>query len=235
MKHFNIISKILLVVVAVAGLAIGMSAVANYDNSTNSATESIFSDNNTIDSNCGSGKCGDGDDKATATDAKCGGDDAKAVVKEAKCGEGKCGEGKCGGDNAAAKQTNLMDVDTNGDGKVSKTEFSNHSTNEFPNKDSNNDGKLTSDECMMFESFNADGNEYVSKTEFEAGHNSMFAKMDSNNDDFIDANEAKSMHKSDNAKCGEGKCGEGKCGGDNAKAAVSDKADDAKCGEGKCG
>ena len=221
MKHFNIVSKILLVVLAVAGIAIGMSAVANYDNSTNSATESIFSDNNTIDSNCGSGKCG--------------GDDAKAVVKEAKCGEGKCGEGKCGGDKAAAKQPNLMDVDANGDGKISKTEFSNHSTNEFPNKDSNNDGKLTSDECMMFDSFNTDENEYLSKAEFEAGHNNMFSKMDSNNDGFIDADEAKSMHTSDSAKCGEGKCGEGKCGGDNAKATVSDKADDAKCGEGKCG
>ena len=117
MKHFNIISKILLVVVAVAGLAIGMSAVANYDNSTNSATESIFSDNNTIYSNCGSGKCGDGDDKATATDAKCGGDDAKAVVKEAKCGEGKCGEGKCGGDNAKATVSDKADDAKCGEGK----------------------------------------------------------------------------------------------------------------------
>jgi len=220
MKHFNIISKILLVVVAVAGLAIGMSAVANNDNSTNSATASIFSDNNIIDSNCGSGKCG--------------GDDAKAAVSD-KADNAKCGEGKCGGDNVVAKTPNLMDIDANGDGKVSKTEFTDHGTNEFPNKDSNNDGKLTSDECMMFDSFNTDGNEYLSKAEFGAGHNSMFAKMDINNDGFIDSNEAKSMHKSDSAKCGDGKNGESKCGGDNAKAAVSDKADDAKCGEGKCG
>ena len=234
MKHFNIISKILLVVVAVAGLAIGMSAVANNDNSTNSATASIFSDNNIIDSNCGSGKCGGGDAKETTTEAKCGGDDAKAAVSD-KDDDAKCGAGKCGGDNAAAKKPNFMDIDVNEDGKVSKTEFADHSTKEFPNKDSNNDGKLTSDECMMFESFNADGNEYLSKAEFEAGHNSMFAKMDSNNDGFIDANEAKSMHNSDSAKCGDGTSGESKCGGDNAKAAVSDKADDAKCGAGKCG
>ena len=220
MKHFNIIPKILLVVVAVAGIAIGMSAVANYDNSTNSSTEALFSDNNTIDSNCGSGKCG--------------GDDAKAAVSD-KADNAKCGEGKCGGDNVVAKTPNLMDIDANGDGKVSKTEFADHGTNEFTNKDSNNDGKLTSDECMMFDSFNTDGNEYLSKAEFGAGHNSMFAKMDSNNDGFIDANEAKSMHKSDSAKCGDGKSCESKCGGDNAKAAVSDKADDAKCGEGKCG
>ena len=234
MKHFNIVSKILLVVLAVAGIAIGMSAVANYDNSTNVANASIFSDNNIIDSNCGSGKCGGGDTKEITTDAKCGGDDAKAAVSD-KADDAKCGAGKCGGDNAAAKAPNFMDIDVNGDGKVSKTEFSNHGTKEFPNKDSNNDGKLTSDECMMFDSFNTDGNEYLSKTEFEAGHNNMFSKMDSNNDGFIDANEAKSMHKSDSAKCGEGKSGESKCGGDNAKAAVSDKADDAKCGAGKCG
>jgi uncharacterized low-complexity protein len=239
MKHFNLISKILLVVVAVAGLAIGMSAVANSDNSTNSATASIFSDNNIIDSNCGSGKCGGGDAKETTTDAKCGGDNAKAAVSDkaddAKCGEGKCGDGKCGGDNNAAIKPNFMDIDINGDGKVSKTEFADHGTNEFPNKDSNSDGKLTSDECMMFDSFNTDGNEYLSKAEFEAGHNSMFAKIDSNNDGFIDANEAKSMHNSDSAKCGDGKSSESKCGGDNAKAAVSDKAGDAKCGAGKCG
>jgi uncharacterized low-complexity protein len=96
---------------------------------------------------------------------------------------------------------------------------------------------------MMFDSFNADGNEYLSKTEFEAGHNKMFSKMDGNSDGFIDANEAKSMHKSNSSKCGEGKSGEAKCGGDEAKAAVSDKVDEAKasvkeeakCGEGKCG
>ena len=82
MKYINIISKILLVVVAVAGLAIGMSAVANNDNSTNSATASIFSDNNIIDSNCGSGKCG-------------GGDESKASVSD-KDDDSKCGEGKCG-------------------------------------------------------------------------------------------------------------------------------------------
>lgn len=177
MKH---ISKILLIVVAIVGLAIGMSAVASYDNSSNNINSSIFEDKDIMDSNCGSGKCG--------------GDDAKADVKDAKCGEGKCG-----GDKADAKKQNFMGLDTNGDGKVSKAEF-------------------------------------------QAGHNKKFSKMDNNNDGFIDANEAKSMHKSKSGKCGSGKCGEGKCCGDKAKTVVSDKVDEAKtdvkeakCGEGKCG
>jgi uncharacterized low-complexity protein len=208
MKHFNNISKILLIVVTVAGLAIGMSSVAGLSDNTNMT---IYSENSIMDSNCGSGKCGGGDTKETTT--------------EAKCGEGKCGEGKCGGDNASTKNWNFMDIDTNGDGKVSKTEFADHGTKEFPNKDANNDGKLTNDECMMFDSFNTDGNEYLSKAEFVAGHNKMFSKMDENNDGFIDANESNSLHKSASAKCG----------GDEAKEVVFEKADDAKCGAGKCG
>ena len=213
MKHFNQVSKILLIVVAIVGLSVGMSTITGCSSSSDNAKSTVKVDS------------------------------VKADVKDAKCGEGKCGEGKCGGDNAVAQDSKLMDIDNNGDGKVSRTEFTNHSTKEFPNKDSNNDGKLTSDECMMFDSFNTDGNEYLSEVEFEAGHNKMFTKMDENNDGFIDANEAKAMHKSENAKCGEGKCGEGKCGGDAAKSAVSDKVDEAKavvkeeakCGEGKCG
>jgi len=246
MKYFNHISKTVLIVVAIAGLAIGMSSVTGLsDNS----SKTISPENSIMDSNCGSGKCGGNDTEDTTTEAKCGGDEAKAAVsdkvdeakasvKDAKCGEGKCGQGKCGGDNTVAKSSNFMGIDANEDGKVSKTEFANYGTKEFPNKDSNNDGKLTSDECMMFDSFNADGNGYLSKTEFEAGHNKMFSKMDGNSDGFIDGNEAKSMHKSNSSKCGEGKCG-----GDEAKAAVSDKVDEAKtsvkeeakCGAGKCG
>ena len=223
MKH---LTKVLLVVVAIVGLAIGMSAVVSYDNSSNNVNTSIFADNDIMDSNCGSGKCGGDDTKADVKDSKCGegkcgGDDAKADVKEAKCGEGKCG-----GNDTGTKKSKFMDMDTNGDGKVSNTEFADHGTKEFPNKDANNDGKLTNDECMMFDSFNTDGNEYLSKAEFEAGHNKMFSKLDENNDGFIDANESKSMHKSASAKCGDGKCG-----GDEAKA----DAKDSKCGEGKCG
>ena len=177
MKYFNHISKTVLIVVAIAGLAIGMSSVTGLsDNS----SKTISPENSIMDSNCGSGKCGGNDTEDTTTEAKCGGDEAKAAVsdkvdeakasvKDAKCGEGKCGQGKCGGDNTVAKSSNFMGIDANEDGKVSKTEF-------------------------------------------EAGHNKMFSKMDGNSDGFIDGNEAKSMHKSNSSKCGEGKSGEGKCG-----------------------
>jgi len=235
MKHFNQISKILLIVMAIAGLAIGMSVVAGNDNSSNIGNPSIFANNNIMDNNCGSGKCGGDDTKAKVSDKV---DEAKEAVTDAKCGEGKCGEGKCGGsdDNAVVKKWNFMDIDTNEDGKVSTIEFTDYGTKEFPNKDANNDGKITSDECFMFESFNIDGNDYLSKTEFQTGHNKMFSKMDKNSDGFIDANESKSMHKSKSSKCGDNnvksevsdKAGE-------AKAIVSNKIDEAKCGAGKCG
>ncbi len=226
MKYFNQVPKIILIVVAIAGLAIGMSSVASLSDNT---SKTISSENSIMDSNCGSGKCGGDDSKSAVSDKV---EEAKASVKDAKCGEGKCGEGKCGGDEAVAKSSKFMDIDVNEDGKVSKTEFNDFGIKEFPNKDSNNDGKLTSDECMMFDSFNTDGNSYLSKAEFEAGHNKMFSKMDKNSDGFIDANEAKSMHKSESTECNKGKSEDGKCGGDEAKASVKEEA---KCGAGKCG
>ncbi len=79
MKHFNQLSKILLIVVAIVGLAIGMSSVAGYNNSSDNVNTSIFAEND-INNNLTDSKCGAG---------KCGGDDAKA--QEAKCGTGKCG------------------------------------------------------------------------------------------------------------------------------------------------
>ena len=88
MKYFNQISKILLIAVAIAGLAIGMSVVANHDNSSNIGNPSIFADNNIMDSNCGSGKCGGDDAKAKVSDKV---SEAKEAVTDAKCGEGKCG------------------------------------------------------------------------------------------------------------------------------------------------
>ena len=211
MKYFNHISKTVLIVVAIAGLAIGMSSVAGLSDNAN---KTISSENSIMDSNCGSGKCG-GYDAKTKVSNKVG--EAKEAVTDAKCG----------GDNTSSKNRNFMDIDTNEDGKVSTIEFTDYGTKEFPNKDANNDGKITNDECLMFDSFNIDGNDYLSKVEFQTGHNEMFSKMDKNNDGFVDASESKSMHRS-----GDSKCGEGKCGGDDAKAAVKEET---KCGAGKCG
>jgi uncharacterized low-complexity protein len=118
MKHFNKISKVLLIVVAIVGLAIGMSSGDGDKKSTDNANSTISADNTLMDSKCGEGKCGGdnvkaevsdkvGEAKEAVTDAKCGegkcgGDDAKIAVTDkvsetkeavtdAKCGEGKCG------------------------------------------------------------------------------------------------------------------------------------------------
>ncbi len=166
--------------------------------------------------------------------AKCGGSSkaVKSSNKKSKCGAGKCGEGKCGagkcGDGKSeSKKHSIMDADTNGDGKVSLKEFSASATEEFPNKDKNHDGKLSSDECGMFDKFNTNGDDYVSKEEFAKGHTMVFNKLDKNHDGFITAEESKAFN-----KCGDGKCGGGKCG-DGSKA--KEKKSEGKCGAGKCG
>jgi uncharacterized low-complexity protein len=121
MKYFNHISKTVLIVVAIAGLAIGMSSVTGLSDNAN---KTISSENSIMDSNCGSGKCGGSDTEDTTTEAKCGGDDAKSTVSdkvdEAKASvkDAKCGEGKCGGDNVDAKNSNFMDLEANEEGKL---------------------------------------------------------------------------------------------------------------------
>ena len=84
MKHFNTISKILLIVVALVGLSIGMSTITGCSNSSND-TKATVSDK--VD-----------DAKAAVKEGKCGSDDAKTAVSDAKenVEEAKCGEGKCG-------------------------------------------------------------------------------------------------------------------------------------------
>ena len=71
------------------------------------------------------GKCGEG---------KCGG--AKKMDKEGKCGEGKCG-------------MQMMDAD--GDGKVTKDEFTKAHDAMFSKKDKNSDGVLDADEMKAME------------------------------------------------------------------------------------
>jgi len=92
MKHFNTISKILLIVVALVGLTIGMSTITGCSNSSDNTKTTVHDDiekSAVQEAKCGEGKCGEG---------KCGGDDDKAAVSDAKenVEEAKCGEGKCG-------------------------------------------------------------------------------------------------------------------------------------------
>ena len=89
MKHFNQISRIVLIVVAIVGLTIGMSPVGDGDEAKATTTEKVDEAKAFVkESKCGEGKCG-GDEAKAATTEKV--DEAKASVKEGKCGEGKCG------------------------------------------------------------------------------------------------------------------------------------------------
>ena len=94
MKHFNTISKILLIVVALVGLTIGMSTITGCSNSSNDTKATVSDKVDDANAAVKETKCGEG----TTNEAKCGGDDAKTAVSDAKenVEEAKCGEGKCG-------------------------------------------------------------------------------------------------------------------------------------------
>ena len=86
MKHFNTISKVLLIVVALVGLTIGMSTITGCSNSSDNVKTTVQDDvekSAVQEAKCGEGKCGGDDAKAAVSDAK-------ENVEEAKCGEGKC-------------------------------------------------------------------------------------------------------------------------------------------------
>lgn len=61
------------------------------------------------------------------------------VVAANEAGEGKCGEARCG-----AKMFEKMDTDK--DGKISKSEFEAHMDTMFRHKDANGDGSISKDE-----------------------------------------------------------------------------------------
>jgi len=76
------------------------------------------------------------------------------------------------------KEDHFAAIDANGDGEISKDEFTAHVKKEFAKKDTNGDGKVTKDECGKFDMFNTDGNDFISEEEFTAGHEKMFKSMD---------------------------------------------------------
>lgn len=186
-----------------------------------SAVDKSIDKTNAAEQKCG----GESKKKAEKADDKTGkcGDDAKKA-KEVKDKAGKCGEGKCGGDKAKAVKTDYFKVmDADNDGAVSKDEFAAHAASEYAKKDEDNDGKLKSGECKMFDKFNEDDNDFLSKDEFVKGHEMMFGKIDSDKNGSISKGELEAFHKS---MMKSGKCGEGK---------KAEKKAEMKCGEGKCG
>lgn len=138
----------------------------------------------------------------------------------AKCGEGKCGEGKCGEGKGQKTKFNKLDADK--DGLISKEEFTSDIDTKYADKDKNSDGKITADECPMFDKFSTEGNDFLSKEELAAGVEVIFTEADTDADGFLSKDEMKTLMSdmksgdkcgaddANEAKCGEGKCGEGK-------------------------
>lgn len=110
----------------------------------------------------------------------------ESTAMEGACGEGKCGAGKCGGNMAAKpkadvagkKPYSLADMDTDKDGRLSRTEFAaahGGKSDKFAAHDGNGDG-------------------FITQAEMDAAHAKMKA--------------AKAAEgKCGEGKCGEGKCG----------------------------
>lgn len=84
---------------------------------------------------------------------------------EGACGEGKCGAGKCGGsapakaDGKPAAHHTLADMDSDKDGRLSRTEFA-----------AAHDGKSD-----KFAAYDADGDGFISQAEMDKRHAEMKA------------------------------------------------------------
>ena len=106
----------------------------------------------------------------------------------------------------ASAAAHMKQMDTDGDGKLSKTEFA-----------AAHGGKTD-----KFAAHDLDGDGFITVAEMDKAHAAMGQKKDAK------ASEGKCGE----GKCGEGKCG----GSAPAKPVANDaKAGEGKCGEGKCG
>ena len=194
MKHFNQISKILLIVVAIVGLAIGMSVVANHDNSSNIGNPSIFADNNIMDSTCGSGKCG-GDNTVAKNwnfmNIDTNEDGKVSTIEFTDYGTNEFPNKDANNDGKITSDECLMFDSFNIDGNdyLSTAEFQTGHNKMFSKMDKNSDGFI-------------DANESKSMHESESikcGGDNVKAEV---SDKVGEAKEAVT-----DAKCGEGKCG----------------------------
>jgi len=96
----------------------------------------------------------------------------------------------------------MMRADTNGDGTISRAEFTAQAEARFARMDKNGDGFITADEMsgrggrgpgggLMAADTNGDGK--ISRAEFMAQTNDRFAKLDSNGDGQISGDEMRAM------------------------------------------
>jgi Ca2+-binding EF-hand superfamily protein len=93
----------------------------------------------------------------------------------------------------------LKRVDSDKDGKISKTEFDAAGSKMFSKLDQNSDGKIAENEMpqrhwarfggKMFDRMDADSDGKVTKAEFQAAGEQMFQRMDKNGDGIIEKGE----------------------------------------------
>jgi Ca2+-binding EF-hand superfamily protein len=111
---------------------------------------------------------------------------------------------KPGGKHGNFSERILKRVDTDQDGKISKTEFDAGGAKLFARFDDNSDGKIASDEMpqrhmarfggKMFDRIDADDDGKVTKSEFQAAGDKMFQRMDKNGDGIIEKSEMQGPH-----------------------------------------
>jgi len=116
--------------------------------------------------------------------------------------EGNKRDGKMKFNKGFMMQNMLEELDTDGDGKVSKEEITVARTAKFQEADANSDGQLTQAELeafkaaekerreaerkkKKFEALDADGNGSASLEEFLAARPEAFDRMDRNDDGFL--------------------------------------------------
>lgn len=108
----------------------------------------------------------------------------------------------------------FREIDANGDGRISRAEYTAYDQQKFSKMDANGDGFVSLDEMAAydggqgekavsdwFKKIDADGDGKLSATEHAAGCDMMFARMDTDGDGFISASEFSAAHQ-DKAKKG---------------------------------
>lgn len=103
----------------------------------------------------------------------------------------------CHGERGEHRERMIDGLDTDNDGKISKSEARAGSDGHFDRIDANNDGAITPDEAerLFRPQPDANGDGKVSPEEFAALGEARFAKRDTNNDGVLADEELKPPHR----------------------------------------
>ncbi|HET7535529.1 MAG TPA: EF-hand domain-containing protein [Candidatus Didemnitutus sp.] len=102
----------------------------------------------------------------------------------------------------------FREVDANGDGRISRAEYTAYDQQKFSKMDANGDGFVSLDEMAAydggmgekatsdwFKKIDTDGDGKLSATEHAAGCDMMFTRMDTDGDGFVSPSEFAAAHK----------------------------------------